>query len=174
MTLSLKIWYFNIPHKIKCFIWLTCNKKINTWDNLCKKRWHGPNRCCLCNEEAESVDHLFVRCNFLKEVVWGLNCLFDVNISWTAPTFMENLSIWVSKSGSLLYLSLFLMWNIWKAKNRKLFDDQNPVMAGLLHIIFDEINTYKPLLKHMHKIRNIGKSPTLVFPMIFFLWCSSK
>ena len=41
-------------------------------------------------------------------------------------------------------------------------------MAGLLHIIFDEVNTYKPLLKHKHKIRNIGKSPTSVFPMIFF------
>ena len=81
---------------------------------------------------------------------------------------MENLSIWVSKSGSLLYLPLFLIWNIWKARNRKLFDDQNPIMAGLLHIIYDEVNTYKPLLKHRHKIRNIGKSPTSVFPMIFF------
>ena len=28
--LILKIWHFNIPHKLKCFIWLTCNKKINT------------------------------------------------------------------------------------------------------------------------------------------------
>ena len=91
-----------------------------------------------------------------------------MNISWNAPTFMENLSIWVSKSGSLLYLPLFLIWNIWKARNCKLFDDQKPVMAGLLHIIFDEVNTYKHLLKHMHKIRNIGKSPTSVFPMIFF------
>ena len=56
----LKLWHFNIPHKLKCFICLTCNKKINTWDTLCKKDWHGPNRCCLCNGEAESVDHLFV------------------------------------------------------------------------------------------------------------------
>ena len=130
--------------------------------------WIGPKRCCLCNKEAESVDHLFVSCHFLKEVILGLNCLFDVNILWIAPTLMENLSIWVSKCGSLLYLPLFLMWNICKARNRKLFDEQEPIMVGLLHIIFDEVNTYKPLLKHMHKIRNIGKSPTSVFPMIFF------
>ena len=97
----LKIWHFNIPHKLKCFTWLTCNKKINTWDILCKKGWHGPNRWCLCNEEAESVDHIFVSCPFMKKMILGLNCLFDVNILWTAPTFMENLSIWVSKYSSL-------------------------------------------------------------------------
>ena len=67
--IMMKIWYFNIPHKIKSFVWLTCNMKINTWDNLCKKGWHGLNRCCLCNEEAKSVDHLFVCCHFLKELI---------------------------------------------------------------------------------------------------------
>ena len=164
----MKIWYFNIPLKIKCFVWLTCNKKINTWDNLSKKGWIGPNRCSLCNKEAESVDHLFVSCHFLKEVICGLNCIFDVNILWNAPTFLENLSIWVSNKGSLLYLPLFLMWNIWKARNHLCFDDQKPIMTSLLHIIFEEVNTFKPLLKHMPKIRNIGKSPTSVFPMIFF------
>ena len=33
----MKIWFFNIPLKIKCFVWLSCNKKINTWDTLRKK-----------------------------------------------------------------------------------------------------------------------------------------
>ena len=98
----------------------------------------------------------------------GLNYIFDVNILWNAPTFLENLSIWVSNMGSLLYLPLFLMWNIWKARNRMCFYDRKPIMTSLLHIIFEEVNTFKPLLKHRHKIRNIGKSPTSVFPMIFF------
>ena len=42
--IMMKIWYFNIPLKIKCFVWLSCNKKINTWDILSKKGWSGPNR----------------------------------------------------------------------------------------------------------------------------------
>lgn len=62
--IMMKIWYFNIPLKIKCFVWLTCNKRIDAWDNLSKKGWIGPNRCCLCNEELELVDHLFVSCHF--------------------------------------------------------------------------------------------------------------
>ena len=87
----------------------------------------------------------------MKKMIWGLNCLFDVNILWTAPTLMENLTNWVSKEGPLQYLPLFLIWNIWKARNYKLFEDQNPIMAGLLHIIHDEVNSYKPLLKHRNK-----------------------
>ena len=108
----LKIWHLNIPQKLKCFIWLTCNLKVNTWDILCKKGWYGPNRCCLCNEEDESVDHLFVGCLFWKKMILGLNSLFKVNILWNAPTFLENISNWVSKDGSLRYLPLFLTWNI--------------------------------------------------------------
>ena len=130
----LKIWHFNIPHKLKCFIWLTCNKKINTWDILCKKGWHGPNRCCLRNEEAESVDHLFVGCLFMKKMILGLNCLFEENILWTAPTFMENLSNWVSKNDSLQYLRLFLMPMI-PSSNCKLFEDRNPIMAGFIYMM---------------------------------------
>ena len=45
------------------------------------------------------MDHLFVGCLFMKKMILGLNCLFEVNILWTAPTFMENISNWVSKNG---------------------------------------------------------------------------
>ena len=68
----------------------------------------------------------------------------------------------------LQYLPLFLIWNIWKARNSKLFEDRNPIMACILHIIHDEVNTYKPLLKHRYKIRIIGKPPASNFPRIFF------
>ena len=86
------IWHLNILHKLKCFIWLTCTKKINTWDTLCKKGWNGPNRCCLCNRDAETVEHLFVGYPFVKKMIWGLNCMYDVHLLWTAPTLMEILS----------------------------------------------------------------------------------
>ena len=88
----------------------------------------------------------------MKEIILGLNSLYDVNLLWIAPTLMENLTHWVSKGGSLQYLPLFLTWNIWKARNRKLFEDPSPIMADLLHTIYDEVNTYKPPLKPRNKI----------------------
>ena len=98
------------------------------------------------------MDHLFVGCLFVKEIIWGFNSLYDVNLLWTAPTLMENLTNWVSKGGFLQYLPLFLIWNIWKARNHKLFEDLSPIMVGILHIIHDEVNTYKPHLIPRNKI----------------------
>ena len=110
----------------------------------------------------------------MKELVRGLNSLYEVNLLWNAHTLLENLSYWVTKGGSLQYLPLFLIWNIWKARNRMLFEDQSPTLVGLLHIIFDEVNTYKPPLKHRLKIQNIGKTPTPIFPMVFFDGAAAK
>ena len=103
---------------------------------------------------------------------WPLRCLLNCKLAniilWNAPTFLENLSNWVSNKGILLYLPIFIIWNIWKARNSLCFDDQEPILTSLLHIIFDEVKTFMPLQKHRHRIRNIGKSPTAVYPMIFF------
>ena len=152
----LKIWHLNIPHKLKCFIWLTCNMKINTWDTLCRKGWHGPNRCCLCKGGVKTLEHIFVGCTFVKKLIRDLNILFDVHLLWFAPTLLENLINWVSKGGTHQLLPLFLIWNIWKARNRNLFDDLTPNIASLLHIILEEVNSYKVPLRSRNKVRDIG------------------
>ena len=90
-----QIWHFNIPQKLKCFIWLAFFCKINTWDNLCNRGWLGPNRCCLCKEEAESIDHLFVTCPFVREVLVHLKYLTDSRVDWSMPTLTENIINWL-------------------------------------------------------------------------------
>ena len=47
-------------------------------------------------------------------------------------------------------------------------------MNRLLYIIYDNFMTFKPPLIHKNKIRNIGKSPTSVYPMIFFDGAAAK
>jgi hypothetical protein len=61
-----RFWAWRIPQKIKLFFWLLTENKINTWDNLLRKGWSGPNICCLCHHDSESVDHLFINCQFTK------------------------------------------------------------------------------------------------------------
>ena len=74
-----KVWGFNMPHKLKCFTWLAVNRKINTWDSLYNRGWFGPNICCLCKNEAETVDHIFVGCSFVKKVIHSLEvCLMSI------------------------------------------------------------------------------------------------
>ena len=47
-------------------------------------------------------------------------------------------------------------------------------MAGLLHIIHDEVTSFKPPLKPKNKIWNIGKPPASKFPMVFFDGAAAK
>ena len=37
-----RLWYCNVPLKIKCFVWICIENCINTWDNLKKRDGLGP------------------------------------------------------------------------------------------------------------------------------------
>ena len=116
-----QVWKFNISQKLKCFTWMDFNMKINTWDNLCKRGWIGPNRCSLCKTDAETIDHIFVGCSFVQEVILSLGRIFDVHLTWTASSLLENLTRWFSKDGELLYLPILFIWNPWKTRNNYIF-----------------------------------------------------
>jgi hypothetical protein len=46
-------------------------QKILTWENLIKRGLIGPSRCVICGENEETLNHLFVECQFTKDI-WTL------------------------------------------------------------------------------------------------------
>ena len=78
-----------LPLKIKCFTWIYLNNKVNTWDNLLKKGWIGPNLFHLCFADAESTEHLFIECSFGKEVRMVVTNYFGVSFPWEEYTLKE-------------------------------------------------------------------------------------
>ena len=137
-----RVWGFNIPQKLKCFIWLAINRKINTWDNLHKRGWIGPDRCCLCKIEAETVDHIFVGCSFVEKVIHILGSMFDVHLLWSDSSLLENLSTGVSKGGKLMYLPFFFIWNLWKIRNSYIFEDKEPIISRICHLIMLDVASH--------------------------------
>ena len=120
-NILLKVWNFNIPQKLKCFIWVAYNKKLNTWDNIHKKGWISLNRCSLCKSDVETSDHLFDGCPFILEVLHCLDCSYNVQLGWSDPNISGNLTRCLSMGGDMLYLPIFLLWNLWKTDNSIIF-----------------------------------------------------
>ena len=85
------IWNFPSIPKIDIFIWTLLHNSIMTGDNLKRKGWEGPSRCSLCNHAEETIEHLFISCEFTKEV-WRImigpaadnlpNSVMDVISNW--------------------------------------------------------------------------------------------
>ena len=119
------IWCCNVPLKMKCFTCLCIENHINTSDNLTKKGWTGPNRCCLYRNSDESVNHLFVGFPFTRETINILCSKFHVSLVWNNPSFLENR---FKRKRECLYLPFFLIWNLWISRNCYLFEDKPPAV----------------------------------------------
>lgn len=62
------IWIPIIPSKISFFMWNTFLDKILTLNHLQRRGWNLANRCILCMNEEESVNHLFIHCSMAKGI----------------------------------------------------------------------------------------------------------
>jgi len=53
------IWRTKIPSKVAFFAWSAALGKILTMDNIKKRHIIVVDRCCLCKQNGESMDHFF-------------------------------------------------------------------------------------------------------------------
>ncbi|XP_059067838.1 uncharacterized protein LOC131858570 [Cryptomeria japonica] len=91
--------------KAGAFSWLAGNKRILTGDRLKRMGFVGPFQCVLYKKEEEEVDHLLLNCDFAQEA-WrfGLQRL------------LEGTDV----------------WEVWKERNRRLFEDKAETLERFL------------------------------------------
>lgn len=57
-----KIWLGQVPSKVCLFLWALARERTLTIDNLKKRGRSMPSRCIMCEQEEESISHLFINC----------------------------------------------------------------------------------------------------------------
>ena len=77
------VWNPVVPPKIGVFAWEAAWGKVLTLDQLKRRGMSFTNRCFMCEEEEETIDHLLIHCKFAK-MLWDL-FLSIVGISWVFP-----------------------------------------------------------------------------------------
>ena len=105
-----------MQHKISFFAWEATWGKALTLDLIQKRGWALANKCFMCLEKEETIDHLLLHCTKTR-VLWDL--LFNLfGVSWVLPS-------WVGKKRKKVWRAtpLYIFWTVWKARNRLAFKD---------------------------------------------------
>lgn len=140
------IWKAWAPLKVKIFIWLAVWRRCWTADRLQRRGLQHPDRCVLCDQETEDIDHLLLRCSFSKQV-W-FTALEWIGHAHLTPTAQQTKFVdwWrrtdrrvakETRKGLNSFIQL-VAWFLWKHRNACLFDESAPNVQHLLAEIRDE------------------------------------
>lgn len=110
---------------------------LGNMDHLATRGWYMPNRCILCKQDAETVDHLFIHCSVARSL-WML--LFNMfGVQWVLPSSTYDLLAGVNNGG---FPATFARKGYWKTnsdhKSRynphqdKLHSKQSPLLVFVL------------------------------------------
>jgi hypothetical protein len=111
-----------VTPRVKFFAWLILLDRLNTKSMLARRHFNvQPNcYCVLCNEGIkETIEHLFFECDFAKR------CWSKLGINWTPDNDIHRrIEYTRQQSGYPFFMELFLIasWELWKVRNRLVFD----------------------------------------------------
>jgi len=125
------LWKLNCPAKTKLFMWCTLENKVPTWDNLQKRSFQGPGWCVLCKRAQESITHLFLSCSYSVDVWKECSTLVGRPCQWTGASIGDAWEDWWRRTTNqkLKYLPLLVIWGIWLARNKAIFNDRPSLPA---------------------------------------------
>lgn len=145
------IWKARIEPKCKFLAWLAIQGKAPTVDNLAKKTWPHNSQCSLCFCQPETNDHLFMQCNF-TEATW-IRIAQALQLPVDCRTYNPNgVSKWVQsivkgkhkeEQKTLLGTLFSFWWEIWKERNRRIFENKEASHQQVSNHILEHINTYR-------------------------------
>ena len=113
------VWNPVVPSKIGFFAWEVSWGKVLMLDQLKRRGMTFANRCFMCEEDEETIDHLLIHCKSAK-MLWNL-FLSIVGTSWVFPrSVLHTLLAWqraaVGKKHHKIWMTapLCLFWTLWR------------------------------------------------------------
>ncbi|CAN1343104.1 hypothetical protein LINPERPRIM_LOCUS39677 [Linum perenne] len=122
------VWNKLVPSKVAGFISQVAHGSISTIDNLVRRGFQLPNRCVLCESEAETIRHLFFECSFAVQV-WSY---LSSRLSLFGPfpsSVLEILTAWKGWNWERdfepcgMALLHGVCWCLWLERNVRTFRD---------------------------------------------------
>jgi hypothetical protein len=145
-----EIWAAKAEPKCNFFAWLILHNKALTADNMVKKSWPCNTTCPLCFCLLETAGHLLTQRNF-SEALWH-----DFAARYDLPAYQNLASVdgpagWVIHFTSAfspkerkkkLGLLFMFWWNVWKERNRRIFQNQEMSVPSLLVLLQENVSVF--------------------------------
>jgi ribonuclease HI len=138
------IWRWEIPLKIKLFIWLAGKEKLLSWDMLRRRGWEGPSYCSLCRKATEDINHLLVHCPFTQMVWSRVLSHLSLQLIWNGNTLSNSYTRWLEQPTAPKSLPALVSWQIWIARNRAIFDSRPPTLQSVVQKLLGTYNWKQP------------------------------
>jgi hypothetical protein len=158
------IWTAKTEPKIKIFTWILLQYKILTANNLAKRGWPHDPQCKLCNSCLETPTHLCLECNYTREVWNKLMSWMGRHDPQTTPP--RTLHDWWKRMRRLTARSnrqafdgliLHFWWNIWKERNRRVFQNTSKGIDEVATLIRTEVELFHTATSTTHS----GTTPVM-------------
>ena len=133
---------------IDFFGWLLVQSKILTADKLMARHWPCNTICALCDQEQQGLTFVCTAISPSKQV-WLLVSNWTWGIIQVPADQDEGLEDWWTRSLEMLPLvqkwsvaaiQLYSAWNIWKERNRRVFDQKSLQPPQVFQLIREEVN----------------------------------
>jgi len=132
------VWKNRAPPRVQFFVWLLVQRRVHSRSNLLKKSIVADATCELCRNHHEPVDHLAVACpvaaSLWQHVGVDLPLTVDTLHSMATPS-----SIPAKHNSVFIFLCC---WNIWKHRNRVVFDGVAPSLPLLLNSCREDVRLW--------------------------------
>ncbi|XP_075074410.1 uncharacterized protein LOC142162013 [Nicotiana tabacum] len=144
------LWNLEIKNKLKYFLRKCVINSLPVNYTLAKRLQNRDKTCKICGLESEDVEHMLFRCP-RSQLVWkqspinlpGIENITDFSV-WWYNLFLNDKHF--SESTELLYLSVNIMWQIWKGRNAWCFNQEMLEPTDIVSKALFEYEEYKDLL----------------------------
>jgi len=132
------VWKSKVTPRVKFFVWLILLDRLNTKNMLVRRHFNvQPNSLCVLCEDGieETIDHLFFDCSFAKKC-WDKLC-----INWVIDgAIHRRIERTRQVAGLPFFMEIFLLaaWELWKIRNRLVFDGVQACFHRWLHNFKEE------------------------------------
>lgn len=140
-----KLWRRKSQTKIKLFVWLVHHRKILTWNNIRKRGILGPSKCQLYGAQEETIEHLLNSFIFTSRL-WDFFANIFNQSDRDKDSITNTLNNWRNYGSDNEALNTtwalfpsFIIWNVWKERNKRIFKEEKNTSLHLLEQILKQL-----------------------------------